>query len=162
MPLIDTPFKRVAVDICGSISPLSDAGYQYILTLVDYAARYPDTVPLKKRLRLYSTYTEKWVFLKMNPVRFVYREVPQEQTGFSPFQILYRRLVRGNGTILKELWTKEVNMPEVKSSYEYITELRKCIEESVKPTQEELQKSQKCYKKHYDKKSKPRRLLVGN
>ena len=24
--------------------------------------------------------------------------------------------------ILKELWTKEVNIPEVKSSYEYITE----------------------------------------
>ena len=39
MPLIDTPFKRVAVDIVGP---------WYILTLVDYATRYPEAVPLKK------------------------------------------------------------------------------------------------------------------
>ena len=48
MPLIDTPFKRVAVDIVGPIAPLSEAGHRYILTLVDYATRYPEAVPLKK------------------------------------------------------------------------------------------------------------------
>ena len=48
MPLIDTGFKRVAVDIIGLIAPPSKAGHRYILTLVDYATRYPDTVPLKK------------------------------------------------------------------------------------------------------------------
>ena len=48
MPLIDTPFKRVEVDIIGPIAPLSEAGDQYILTLVDYATRYPEAVPLKK------------------------------------------------------------------------------------------------------------------
>ena len=42
------PFKRVEVDIIGPIAPLSEAGHQYILTLVDYATRYPETVPLKK------------------------------------------------------------------------------------------------------------------
>ena len=46
MPLIDTPFKRVAVDIVGPIAPLSETGHQYIL--VDYATRYPEAVPLKK------------------------------------------------------------------------------------------------------------------
>ena len=61
--------------------------------------------------------TKKWHRL-INPVLFAYREVPQESTGFSPFQLLYRHLVRGAGTILKELWTKEMNNPEVKSSYE--------------------------------------------
>ena len=42
MPLIDTPFKRVAVDIVGLIglAPPSEA--------VDYATRYPEAVPLKK------------------------------------------------------------------------------------------------------------------
>ena len=44
MPLIDTPFKRVAVDIVRPIAPLSEAGHRYILTLVDY----PEAVPLKK------------------------------------------------------------------------------------------------------------------
>ena len=47
MPLIDLPFKRVAVDIVGLIHPPSEAGHQYILTLVDYATRYSEAVPLK-------------------------------------------------------------------------------------------------------------------
>ena len=48
MPLIDTSFKRIAVDIFGPIAPLSEAGHWYILTLVDYATRYPEAVPIKK------------------------------------------------------------------------------------------------------------------
>ena len=48
MPLIDTPFKRVAVDIVGPIAPPSEAGHRYILTPVDYTTRYPEAVPLKK------------------------------------------------------------------------------------------------------------------
>ena len=47
MPLIDTPFKRVAVDLVGPIYLPSEQGHRYILTLVDYATRYPDAVPLK-------------------------------------------------------------------------------------------------------------------
>ena len=42
------PFKSLAVDIVGLIAPPSEAGYQYILTLVDYATRYQEAVPLKK------------------------------------------------------------------------------------------------------------------
>ena len=48
MPLIDKPFKRVAVDIVGPIEPPSEAGHRYILTLVDYGTKYPEAVPLKK------------------------------------------------------------------------------------------------------------------
>ena len=48
MLLIETPFKRVAVDIVGPIASPSETGYGYILTLVDYATRYPEVVPLKK------------------------------------------------------------------------------------------------------------------
>ena len=47
MPLIDTSFKRVAVDLVGSITRASKRGHSYILTLVDYATRYPEAVPLK-------------------------------------------------------------------------------------------------------------------
>ena len=64
--------------------------------------------------------------------------------------------------ILKELWTKEVNIPEVKTSYEYVTELREHLEDSLKLVQEELQKSQKRYKKQYAKKAKSRRLEIGD
>ncbi|XP_037526427.1 uncharacterized protein LOC119403570 [Rhipicephalus sanguineus] len=45
-PIIDTPFKRVAIDIVGPIHPPSKHGNRYILTLMDYATRYPDAVAL--------------------------------------------------------------------------------------------------------------------
>ena len=46
MPMIDVPFKRVAVDIVGPIYPVSNSGRQYILTMVDYATRYPEAIAL--------------------------------------------------------------------------------------------------------------------
>ena len=47
MPLIDRPFRRVAVDLVGPILPASEKGHRYILTLVDYTTRYPEAVPLE-------------------------------------------------------------------------------------------------------------------
>ena len=48
VPVVDVPFKRVAVDLIGQINPISEAGHRYILMLVDYATRYPEAVPLKR------------------------------------------------------------------------------------------------------------------
>ena len=39
----------------------------------------------------------------LESVLFAYREVKQESTGFSPFELLYGRTVRGPMTILQEL-----------------------------------------------------------
>ncbi|XP_061195768.1 uncharacterized protein LOC133203996 [Saccostrea echinata] len=47
MPLIDTPFERVAVDLVGPIAPVTEKGNRYILTVVDYSTRYPEAIPLK-------------------------------------------------------------------------------------------------------------------
>ena len=47
MPLIDKPFKRVTTDLVGPIGPPSEDGHKYILTLVDFATRYPEAVPPK-------------------------------------------------------------------------------------------------------------------
>ena len=46
LPLIGTPFKRVAVDIVGPIEPCSERKSRYILKIVDYATRYPEAVAL--------------------------------------------------------------------------------------------------------------------
>ena len=46
MPLIDTPFKRVAVDIVGPIEPRSDKKSRYILAMIDYATSHPEAVAL--------------------------------------------------------------------------------------------------------------------
>ena len=50
----------------------------------------------------------------------------------------------------------------MKTNYEYATELHQRLEHSLKLDQEELQKSQKRYKKHYYKKGKPKLLEAGD
>ena len=45
--IIDTPFERVAVDLIGPMKPTTDRGHRYILVLIDYTTRYPETIPLK-------------------------------------------------------------------------------------------------------------------
>ena len=112
--------------------------------------------------KLYQDQPKQWHRL-INPYLFAYREVSQDSTGFSPFQLFYGCTVGGPGTILKELWAKEVKINQVKTSYVYwyVTELCERLGNSLKLAQEELQKSRKHYKKHYDKKAKPRRLEVG-
>ena len=231
MPLIDKPFKRVAIDLVGPISPPSEEGHRYILTLVDFSTRYPEAVPLKKidtetvaealvdifsrlgvpeeilsdlgtqfvsecmrevtRLlsikqltttpyhtmcngltekfngtmksmlkRLCSEQPRQW-HRYINPLLFAYREVPQESTGFSPFELLYGRAVRGPMTILKQLWTKEVEEPEVKNSYQYVFELREKLEDTLKLAHSELEKAQQKGKHYYDRKSKVRKFQPG-
>ncbi|GFS26064.1 Gypsy retrotransposon integrase-like protein 1 [Elysia marginata] len=48
VPLIDTLFKRMVMNIVGPITPPSEAGHRIILTLIDYATRYAEAVPLRK------------------------------------------------------------------------------------------------------------------
>ena len=232
MPLIDTPFKRVAVDLVGPITPASERGHRYILTLVDYATWYPEAVPLKnidtetvaeallvmysrlgipeevlsdqgtqfvsscmqemsrllfinrltatpyhpirnglverfngtlKKMlrRLCSEQPRQWHRF-INPLLFAHREVPQEATGFSPFELLYGRTVRGPVQILKELWTKETDVPEVKTSYQCVLELRERLDDTMKISLEELKRSQSKNKRLYDRGAKRRAFQVGD
>ncbi|XP_071081291.1 uncharacterized protein [Haliotis cracherodii] len=48
MPLISTPFERIAVDLIGPLYPVTERGNRYILTVVDYATRYPEAVALPR------------------------------------------------------------------------------------------------------------------
>ena len=232
MPLIDKPFKRVAIDLVGPIGPPSEDGHRYIFTMVDFATRHPEAVPLKnidtetvaealvdifsrlgvpeeilsdlgaqfvsecmkevarllsiKQLtttpyhpirngltekfngtmksmlkRLCSEQPRQW-HRYINPLLFAYREVPQDSTGFSPFELLYGRAVRGPMFILKELWTKELEEPEVKNSYQYVFELREKLEDTLKLAHSELQKAQHKGKHNYDRKAKVRRFAQGD
>ena len=215
------------------ITPASEKGHRYILTLVDYATRYPEVVPIKnidteaaaealldmqlycrvgvpeevlsdfgtqflskckdevsrllsiKRLtttpyhpicnglvekfngtlkkmlqRLCSEQPKQWHRF-INPLVFAYREAPQEATGFAPFELPYGRTVRGSIQILKELWTEEADVPEVKTSYQYGLELRERLNTTLKVTQEELAKSHQKNKKLYDRKAKRRVFNEG-
>ena len=42
-----TPFQRIAVDFIGPLNPPSKRAHKYIFTIIDYATRYCDALPLK-------------------------------------------------------------------------------------------------------------------
>ena len=46
LPVISTPFRRIAMDIVGPLVK-SSGGHQYILVLCDYATRFPEAFPLR-------------------------------------------------------------------------------------------------------------------
>ena len=97
----------------------------------------------------------------VNPLLFAYREVPQESTGFAPFELMYGRTIRGPMHILRELWTKEQQEPEVKSSYQYVVDLRDRIETTLEIARQGLEKAHSRSKHYYDKRTRPRKLRVG-
>ena len=233
MPLIDIPFKRVAVDIVGPIHPPSGAGFKYILTLVDYATRYPEAVALKNistedvaegllsmysrlgipeeilsdmgsqfisdcmkeverllKIRHLSTTpyhpqcnglvekfngTLKSMLKKLcadqpkewhrflDALLFAYREVPQESTGFAPFELMYGRPVRGPMNILREIWSADNTEPEVLSSYRYVVDLRERLDKTFNLVKQEMTKTQNKYKANYDRhKVKQRQFQPGD
>ena len=45
LPLIEKPFQRIAMDIIGPLLR-SNNGNKYILTICDYATRYPEALPI--------------------------------------------------------------------------------------------------------------------
>ncbi|GFO04004.1 gypsy retrotransposon integrase-like protein 1 [Plakobranchus ocellatus] len=132
VPLIDTPFKRVAIDLKTTTlyHPICNG-------LVE---RFNAT--LKTCLRhLCSEQPRQW-HRYINPLLFAYREVPLESTHFDLFELLYGRTVRGPMHILRELWTKEIEEPDVKSSYEYVLNLRERLDDTLMIAREEVEKSQ--------------------
>ena len=93
---------------------------------------------------------------------FAYREVPQETTGFSPFEMVYGSIPRGPLSFLKENWLSNDSNLQSQSAYEYVSNLKKRIEYSVQmansKTITQMEKSQK----RFDAKSKHRSFKVGD
>ena len=105
--------------------------------------------------------SQKWHHY-INPLLFAYCEVPQESTGFAPFELLYGRAVRGPISILKELWTSDIEESEVKNSYQYVFELREKLEDKLEIAHSELQKVQQRGKPCYDRNAKVRKFKPGD
>lgn len=47
LPVVDTPFERIGVDIVGPVEK-SQRGNRFILVICDYATRYPEAYPLRE------------------------------------------------------------------------------------------------------------------
>lgn len=80
LPIIDTPFERIGMDIVGPLDR-SRNGNRYILVICDYTTKYPEVFPLKNLGRLLTascSYSHEWVCLgKYSQTR--------EQTSFQIF-----------------------------------------------------------------------------
>ncbi|CAM5131992.1 unnamed protein product [Eretmochelys imbricata] len=59
---------------------------------------------------------------------FTYREVPQESTGFSPFELLYGRRVRGPLDMMRDKWEGKAT-PDGESVVEYVLIFRERLPE---------------------------------
>ena len=122
---------------------------------------------LKKMLRRLCNEQPRLWHRLVNPLLFAYRYIRRilqdfKATGFSPFELLYRRTVRGPVQILKELWTGETDGTEIKTSFRYIIELRGRLDNTMKISQEELLKSRKKTKTLYDQSAKEREFHKGD
>ena len=232
MPVIETPFKRVAVDLIGELIPASSRGHRYILTVVDYATCYPEAIALKSissivvaealvsifsrvgipeeilsdqgtqftgglmkevgRLLSMKQLTTTPYHLQCNglverfngtlktmlrrmcaekpkdwdryldALLFAYREAPQESLGFAPFELLYGRSVNGPLQILRQLWTKEQSDPDVRTTYQYVVDLRNRLQETWDLAHEELRRKQVTQKRQFDYRAKPRSFTAGD
>ena len=91
---------------------------------------------------------------------FAYREVPQESMGFSPFELLYGRAVRGPLDILKESWETKEKCPE--DVVTYVTEMWSRLEEMSELARENLKKAQVKQKVWYDHKARERVFQAGD
>jgi len=63
---------------------------------------------MKNMLKKVAAERPKYWHRYLTPLMFAVRDTPQHSTGFTPFELLYGRSVRTPMTILKELWTGEV------------------------------------------------------
>jgi len=83
----------------------------------------------------------------IGPLLFAHREVKQDSLGYSSFELLYGRTVRRPMSILRELMTNEKVEPDVKTTYEYVLDLKHRLQSMCELAQIELQKSQIRQKK---------------
>lgn len=230
MPIIETPFSRIAIDIIGPL-PKSQNGHRYVLTVIDYATRYPEATALQdiqadtianalvsiycrmgipmeiltdqgrqfisecmKRVnellkvkhlittpyhpqcnglienfnkslknmifRLSDEKKKKWD-LYLDPLLFAYREVPHATTGFSPFELLYGRAVRGPLSILKEIWAGNPQNEE-KDCIQYYVELRERLNTILEISRENIKEAQIYQENYYNSKTKKKDIKPGD
>jgi hypothetical protein len=91
---------------------------------------------------------------------FAYREVPQASTGFSPFELLYGRQVRGPLDVLREAWAGP-ETPMTQSLVAHVLEMRNKMEEMTELVRSNMEQAQSQQKTWYDKSARKRILQPG-
>ena len=92
-------------------------------------------------------------------VLFAYREVPQTSTGYSPFELVYGREIRGPLDVLKEEW--EAREKSKENVVSYIMQIRNRMETMQKSVLENVRKAQEKQKKWYDRTAREVEFMPG-
>ena len=88
----------------------------------------------------------------LQPLLYAYRSVPQERTGFSPFELLLGRKVQGPFDLLRQNW-EEQREQDLKTVIQYLDTLMNSLQQSLKLASENLQRQQEKQKPWYYKKA---------
>ena len=82
---------------------------------------------------------------------FAYREIPQSSTGFSPFELMFGRVVKGPSQLLYDTWTGVSSRSDQQLVSDYVEKLGGALKEMVQQAQDAVQEVQS--------KSRSRQLL---
>ena len=93
---------------------------------------------------------------------FAYRETKHASTGFSPFELLYGRTVRGPLAVVRQMWTDEAVDEEVRTTYQYVLDLRERLDEISEIAKENLRNAKHKQTVYFNKKAKDRSFKVGD
>ncbi len=228
LPVMEEPFRRVAIDIVGPLQRTKQ-GNKFVLTLMDFATRYPEAIPLRKtdaatvaealchiftRLGLpqeilsdqgsnfrsdlmkqvaailgidriqTSPYhpqtngmlerfhaTLKSMIRKSSQEKsewdrylpyacFAFRDTTHSATGYTPFQLLFGRDVRGPLSLLYEQLTTPSGGTQPVS--EYVDGLKTRLRDAWSLAAERDVVAKAEGKKHFDAKARSRSFGVGN
>ena len=91
---------------------------------------------------------------------FAYREVPQASTGFSPFELLYCREVRGPLDVLEEAW--EEGDGTSMSIVSHVVQIREMMEKMKDVVHENLEQVRNRQKRWYDQHARLQEFSVGD
>ena len=96
------------------------------------------------------------------PTMFALREIPSDRSGFSAFELLYGRKVRGPLTVLRDLW-EDSDLPDSeRTQFQYVIELRDKLDKTAQLAAQNSEISATKFKSYFDLKSQDRQFAVGD
>jgi hypothetical protein len=84
--------------------------------------------------------------------------MPSDRSGFSAFELLYGRRVRGPLTVLRDLWENKSTESEERSCFQYVIELQSKLEHCSRIAAQNAAVSVNRFKHYFDLKSQNRQF----
>ena len=100
----------------------------------------------------------------VNYLIFAIREAPQESLGFSPFEMLYGKQLRGPLSLLTDEWLKSPGVEQTLTVEKYMGKLKNILTKVREIARQNLANSQHLMKENFDikTKAKARKFEIGD